>query len=328
MSGLLDRDPNTRIGASSWSSLTDHPFFAPLDFRLLENKQCPPVFRPSQDKSNFDAVYELEELLLEQAPLEGRVKKAAKRQHHVHQMDGLPGRDDGDDRRSKKEFPRRRGRSYEEDKEEAILEMLNEFFEPYDYTRYNDLIFVRKADDQFRYQGNPQALANLTKEIHRLSLNETAHTPDSATPIGSYGHITPGSGQSTDHESSRSVPQLPPVPTSYRFERTSPVSDSEQGYPLPQRQPTPPQSSYPLTIRPPPAVARIAGKEKKRNALSTGFLPPPTSSPSSPPKENHNKTSKMSWGKRDRESRSESKWESGVIGKERARIIIDGSHKR
>lgn len=148
MSGLLERDPNMRIGASSWSSLTDHPFFSSLDFRLLDNKQCPPVFRPSQDKSNFDAVYELEELLLEQAPLEGRVRKAAKKQQ---QMANAPARDGTDVRRSKKEV-RRKGRSDEEDKEEEILEMINQFFEPYDYTR----LFVQNL-----------RLTIDTKRIHR-----------------------------------------------------------------------------------------------------------------------------------------------------------------
>jgi serine/threonine kinase 32 len=132
INGLLERDPHTRLGASSWSSLTDHPFFAPLDFRLLELKRCPPIFHPSQEKSNFDAVYELEELLLEQAPLEGRARKAAKKQQQMQAA--TPIREGTEVRRSKKE--RRKGRSDEEDKEEEILEMINQFFEPYDYTRY------------------------------------------------------------------------------------------------------------------------------------------------------------------------------------------------
>lgn len=139
MLNLLERDPNTRIGASSWSSFTDHPFFAPLDFRLLENKRCTPVFRPSQEKSNFDAVYELEELLLEQAPLESRARKAAKKQHQqIHQinMGVLPLKDGTEIRRSKISRRRKGNADDDADKEEEILEMLNEFFEPYDYTRY------------------------------------------------------------------------------------------------------------------------------------------------------------------------------------------------
>jgi serine/threonine kinase 32 len=141
MSNLLDRDHHTRIGASSWSSFTDHPFFQDLDFQLLENKRIPPIFRPSQEKSNFDAVYELEELLLEQAPLEGRARKAAKKHHpHAQQQRGQsPAKDGADALRSKKDPLRKRtrGNMSDEDREEEILEMLNQFFEPYDYTRYN-----------------------------------------------------------------------------------------------------------------------------------------------------------------------------------------------
>ena len=137
--GLLERDPTRRIGASSWFSLTDHPFFAPLDFELMETKSCDPVFHPSLEKSNFDAVYELEELLLEQAPLEGRARKAAKKQQQQQQLLAATPAKEGvgtEIRRSKKEYVRRKGRTDEEDHDEEILEMINQYFEPYDYTRY------------------------------------------------------------------------------------------------------------------------------------------------------------------------------------------------
>jgi serine/threonine kinase 32 len=127
MINLLERDPNVRLGANSWTSFTEHPFFQDLDFRHLEIKRLPPVFRPSQEKSNFDAVYELEELLLEQAPLEGRARRAARTPHREGTEGG----------RSKKD-PNRRPRktTEEEDREDEIMEMLNQYFEPYDYTRY------------------------------------------------------------------------------------------------------------------------------------------------------------------------------------------------
>jgi serine/threonine kinase 32 len=130
MSNLLDRDHNTRIGSHSWESFAEHPFFAALDFRALGNKRLQPIFQPSQEKSNFDAVYELEELLLEQAPLEGRARKAAKRpyQQQVHT--------DGEGRGRRELPPRRKGRT-EEEREEEIMDMINEYFEPYDYTRYS-----------------------------------------------------------------------------------------------------------------------------------------------------------------------------------------------
>ena len=191
-----------------------------------------------------------------------------------------------------------------------------------------------KADR--RHQGNPEVLASLTKEIRRLSIHGTA-TPGS-TPPGSCTPDTPGSRPSTGHDSSRSVPSVPPVPplpTSYPSPSSSPDADrTYQRYPTPppQSQYPPPQffssqlsSSHPLTIRPPPAVARIAGKEKKRNTTSSsGFGPPnlpPTSHPTSLPKET--KSGIMSWGKKDKDGRSSEKWESGVIGRERARVVID-----
>jgi serine/threonine kinase 32 len=134
--GLLERDPARRLGASSWISLVEHPFFAPLTFELMENKRCDPVFHPSLEKSNFDAVYELEELLLEQAPLEGRARKAAKKQQQQQQMAARPAEEGTEVRRSKKEYVRKKGKTDEEDHEEEILEMINQYFEPYDYTRY------------------------------------------------------------------------------------------------------------------------------------------------------------------------------------------------
>jgi len=42
---------------------------------MLLDKQIEPIFKPSSDKTNFDATYDLEELLLEEAPLEARTRK-------------------------------------------------------------------------------------------------------------------------------------------------------------------------------------------------------------------------------------------------------------
>jgi len=103
----------------------------------MEQKKCYPVFHPSLEKSNFDAVYELEELLLEQAPLEGRARKAAKKQQQMQQMAASsPESKLTEIRRSKKEFVRKKGKTDGEDHDEEILEMINQYFEPYDYTRY------------------------------------------------------------------------------------------------------------------------------------------------------------------------------------------------
>ncbi|GAM89740.1 hypothetical protein ANO11243_077790 [Dothideomycetidae sp. 11243] len=75
ISSCLEKDRTLRIGASSWESFIDNPFFRELDFEMLERKEIEPVFRPSSEKTNFDATYDLEELLLEEAPLEARTRK-------------------------------------------------------------------------------------------------------------------------------------------------------------------------------------------------------------------------------------------------------------
>ena len=75
----LQQDPNKRMGAT-WESFTKHEFFAPIDFIALERKEIEPVFIPSADKTNFDATYDLEELLLEEAPLEARARRQKPRE--------------------------------------------------------------------------------------------------------------------------------------------------------------------------------------------------------------------------------------------------------
>ncbi|KAB2573903.1 putative protein kinase protein [Lasiodiplodia theobromae] len=80
ISSLLEKDRSKRIGAISFESFTDNPFFRPLDFEALEAKEIEPVFTPSSDKTNFDATYDLEELLLEEAPLEARARRQKPRE--------------------------------------------------------------------------------------------------------------------------------------------------------------------------------------------------------------------------------------------------------
>ncbi|KAI1369813.1 kinase-like domain-containing protein [Xylaria arbuscula] len=75
----LEPNPDVRLG-HTWENFTQHPFFAMIDFVMLEAKQIEPVFVPSADKTNFDATYDLEELLLEEAPLEARARRQKPRE--------------------------------------------------------------------------------------------------------------------------------------------------------------------------------------------------------------------------------------------------------
>ncbi|KAH8816147.1 kinase-like domain-containing protein [Xylogone sp. PMI_703] len=80
ISSALEEDPNKRMGAMSFESFTENPFFRPIDFDALERKEIEPIFVPSADKTNFDATYDLEELLLEEAPLEARARRQKPRE--------------------------------------------------------------------------------------------------------------------------------------------------------------------------------------------------------------------------------------------------------
>ena len=84
ISSLLERDRRQRIGAISFESFFDNPFFREIDFEALQRKEVPPVFLPSSEKTNFDATYDLEELLLEEAPLEARARRQKPREALKH----------------------------------------------------------------------------------------------------------------------------------------------------------------------------------------------------------------------------------------------------
>ncbi len=119
MSSLLERDVKKRIGAAGFHTYRHHPFFQPLDFDRLERREIEPVFVPSSEKTNFDATYDLEELLLEEAPLEAR----ARRQRPREQL-----KDDATEKQIR---------------EEELHRMIETLFEPFDYTTvsYDRLVY-------------------------------------------------------------------------------------------------------------------------------------------------------------------------------------------
>ncbi|KAJ5720439.1 Serine/threonine-protein kinase 32B [Penicillium malachiteum] len=129
LGALMERDRSRRIGAISWESFISHQFFAEIDFEALERKEIPPVFRPSSDKTNFDATYDLEELLLEEAPLEAR----ARRQKPRAEL-----RDDA---------------TAKEIREDELHRLIETMFEPFDYTTVN---YQGSAADAIAASTNPE----------------------------------------------------------------------------------------------------------------------------------------------------------------------------
>ncbi|KAK9467242.1 kinase-like domain-containing protein [Lipomyces arxii] len=69
---LLSPNPSTRLGATGMSRFFEEHFFSMYTLEELEAKRYGPIFVPSKAQMNFDAAYELEELLFEDTPLEVR----------------------------------------------------------------------------------------------------------------------------------------------------------------------------------------------------------------------------------------------------------------
>lgn len=110
ISSALEPDASKRMGSESWTSFIDNPFFREIDFEALERKEVEPVFVPSSEKTNFDATYDLEELLLEEAPLEARARRQKPREAL---------KDDATEK---------------EIREEELYRMIETMFVPFDYT--------------------------------------------------------------------------------------------------------------------------------------------------------------------------------------------------
>ncbi|RKF55333.1 Serine/threonine-protein kinase 32C [Golovinomyces cichoracearum] len=122
ISSALEEDPKKRMGCvrgDEFASFTGNPFFQAIDFDALERKEIEPIFVPSSEKTNFDATYDLEEVLLEEAPLEAR----ARRQKPREQL--------------------RENASEKEIREEEMYKLIDDQFTPFDYTTvaYEKLFF-------------------------------------------------------------------------------------------------------------------------------------------------------------------------------------------
>ncbi|KAK8097903.1 uncharacterized protein PG998_013389 [Apiospora kogelbergensis] len=121
----LTADPSKRMGAT-WDSFIRHQFFQMIDFDALERKEVEPVFVPSSDKTNFDATYDLEELLLEEAPLEARARRQKPREKL---------KDDATEK---------------EIREEELYRSIERDFQPFDYTvaAYNKLAAMQNGEGE------------------------------------------------------------------------------------------------------------------------------------------------------------------------------------
>ncbi|RUS16577.1 kinase-like domain-containing protein [Endogone sp. FLAS-F59071] len=114
LQGFLHPDPTKRLGHGSngWAMLIHHPFFREISWALIETKTLTPPFRPASDQTNFDAMYDIEELLLESQPLEAHSRRS---------------------RKSHKRKPPKPG-DKEQERYEREMQLIEERFKSFDYT--------------------------------------------------------------------------------------------------------------------------------------------------------------------------------------------------
>ncbi|KAK6512273.1 hypothetical protein TWF481_001163 [Arthrobotrys musiformis] len=175
---LLDPDPKYRLGAAGFETFQNHPFFEKIDFEALMRKEIEPVFVPSRDKTNFDATYDLEELLLEEAPLEARARRQKPREQLKE--DATP----------------------QEVRTEELHRMIETLFEPFDYT-------LAQYDKRY-----PGTVDPVTKSVGPVPDWVKPASEDRPRPVA-IGTAT--SGENCQNDKSRVVSPSPsgspPIPT-------------------------------------------------------------------------------------------------------------------
>ncbi|OAA70239.1 Protein kinase-like domain protein [Cordyceps fumosorosea ARSEF 2679] len=187
----LDSNPNTRLG-HTWDHFTSHEFFRDINFDLLEQKRIEPIFIPSSEKTNFDATYDLEELLLEEAPLEARARRQKPRE------------------RLKEDA------SQQEIREDELYRMIESDFRPFDYT----VAAYKKYTEAAEEAGIPQHPRH-PPPLQPQGDGPRAITTDAAVPAPSTSDLrlvrTSGSDEATYPKPVRSNP----APHNYRSEYVS-----------------------------------------------------------------------------------------------------------
>ncbi|CAI6318593.1 unnamed protein product [Periconia digitata] len=286
ISSLLEKDRKKRIGAISFNSFCDNPFFRPIDFEALERKEIDPIFIPSSDKTNFDATYDLEELLLEEAPLEARARRQKPREAL---------KDDATDA---------------EIRAEELHKMIETLFEPFNYTTVADQrpAAIAVAD--------PVDSVNNSRGSHN-SNNEP--TPTSCTSAQETWQRQPADNElhptrsvTTQRSTTQSPNGSPPLPPAQLNNQPTSASPMSQRGETADYFPADGSSATPSFSRP----TNRRGGPQRSTSMGGGVQNPNAEKPSG-------MLGFLSRKKgRDRSPKAK---ERGVLGKEGARVIISNT---
>ncbi|KAH7135497.1 kinase-like domain-containing protein [Dendryphion nanum] len=307
ISSLLEKDRKKRIGAISFESFIDNPFFRPIDFGALERKEIEPIFKPSSDKTNFDATYDLEELLLEEAPLEARARRQKPREAL---------KDDATE---------------QEIRAEELHKMIETLFEPFNYTIIAD--------------SRPSVAAPTENDSTGSRMSNTsnsANTPTSSHSPQDWGHskssqddqLRPTRSTTNPRSTTHSPNGSPPLATVSLVQQTTNDSPSSQRgersdyFPTDGTEPAPPSFSRPTNTRRGPQRSTSMGGGVQVVLNETGSWSDMANQSSSLIQNpNAEKPSGMLGflSRKKGRDRSPKAKERGVLGKEGARVIISNT---
>lgn len=222
----LTLDPNKRLGRT-WESFIYQEFFRIIDFEALERKEIEPVFIPSSEKTNFDATYDLEELLLEEAPLEARARRQKPRERL---------KDDATEK---------------EIREEELYKMIESDFRPFDYTvaAYKKITEGAGPNDEGQPGATgangltdaqqPQALTtNEARPLQQATATSNGFQAGIGQPLGPSksidAHAMAHHGKSAHGSRDRKgiavrPPPLPPYPSAYTNSNSKPGKGGPKG---------------------------------------------------------------------------------------------------
>lgn len=312
MTSLIEKDRRKRIGAAGFETFTNHPFFQSIDFEALERKQIPPIFVPSSEKTNFDATYDLEELLLEEAPLEARARK------------------------QKPRAELRNDATTKEIREDELHRMIETMFEPFDYTLASYDVYVASCPDE---EERPVVLTesrnaaaavagtvpdeDVRLETHHPADSHSARTSaDGSPPLSPNGVAAAAGSGAGDGENFPPLDELKSALPQAQQPIQRPVSSSKSF-----SRPIPPQRPIPATRQPSKGggVQMVLGEAGSWSNLADQ-TPPIPSDGTGDAGARHDKGGGSMLGFLSRKKgrdRSPKPKEPGVLGKYGARHIIN-----
>ncbi|KAF9196796.1 hypothetical protein BGZ50_007041 [Haplosporangium sp. Z 11] len=296
MRGFLTRDPKARLGVRGGiDGIRQHPFFQAGAYQtnpenwwyMLETKQVTPKFQPSSEHVNFDATFDLEELLLDDEPLTYRsTRKRAQRMQKEK------------DKAIKEENARLKA-EHEAAAAAAELTMSAMTISAEDYYNKNSW-----ESSQYQQHSKTDKQKKLMKKRSKMYLGgskDSDNNSNSSSNSSSQVHLShPSTMPSSYSQQYQQQQQQPPVPyfgsqqhptksqqfQSAQFSYSDPMGGGTgaEGRGMVALPPTPPPVQLPTP--PPPSASRQSGQHVRhhsniygRQHVSASLPPPPTQSP-------------------------------------------------